>query len=187
MLTHSGSRRAASVALACSILSSGAAIGCKTVAASGVRTASATITDAGGREVGTVRFTDLGAVGVLVTGTFSNLPAGQHGIHFHATGRCDAAGAFASAGGHFNPASRKHGLSNPDGPHAGDLPNLEIGTDMTGTYRTTTTRISLGNDAQSLLDADGSAVVIHAASDDQRTDPAGNSGARVACGVIKAG
>jgi Cu-Zn family superoxide dismutase len=161
--------------------------GCKTVPASGARSATATLADASGREVGTLHFSDQGAAGVLVTGDLRNLSVGQHGVHFHAVGRCDAAGAFATAGAHINPASRKHGLQNPEGPHAGDLPNLVIGADMTGSYRATTTRVTLGNGAQSLLDADGSAVVVHAAADDQQTDPAGNSGARVACGVIRAG
>jgi superoxide dismutase, Cu-Zn family len=169
------------------MLVAGAAIGCRTIPVSGARSAIANLSDANGREVGTLRFTDQGAAGVLVTGDLRNLTSGQHGIHFHAVSRCDAAGAFASAGGHFNPTSRKHGLENPDGPHAGDLPNLEIGANMTGSYRAITTRVTLGNDAQSLLDADGSAVVVHATADDQRTDPAGNSGARVACGVIRAG
>ncbi|MEO8562430.1 MAG: superoxide dismutase family protein [bacterium] len=164
-----------------------AAVGCQTVPASGARTASATLFDANGREVGKLRFTDLGPVGVLVTGELHDLVAGQHGIHIHGVGQCDAAGAFASAGPHLNPGGRKHGLANPDGPHAGDLANLVIGTDLHGSYRATSSTSTLGNDARSLLDEDGSAVVIHAMTDDQRTDPAGNSGARVACGVIRAG
>jgi Cu-Zn family superoxide dismutase len=187
MLTSRFHRRPIGATLALSILAGGGAVGCKTVQASGARSASASLTDANGRDVGTLRFTDLGAAGVLVTGELRNLSAGQHGIHFHAVGQCEGAGAYASAGGHFNPASRKHGLANPDGPHAGDLPNVEIGADMTGSYRATTTRVTLGNDALSLLDADGSAVIVHATADDQATDPAGNSGARVACGVIRAG
>lgn len=179
--------RSTSAIVAFTIVATGALAGCKTIPASGARAATATLTDATGRTVGTLRFADEGAAGVLVTGALHDLSPGQHGIHFHAVGRCDGAGAFATAGGHFNPAARKHGLANAEGPHAGDLPNLEIGADMTGSYRAVTTRVTLGNDALSLLDADGSAVVVHAAADDQRTDPAGNSGARVACGVIRAG
>lgn len=179
--------RHASAVLALAIAATGAVAGCKTIPATGARSATATLTDATGRTVGTLRFADQGVAGVLVTGELHDLSPGTHGIHFHAMGRCDGASAFATAGGHFNPTARKHGLANAEGPHAGDLPNLEIGADMTGSYRAVTTRVSFGNDALSLLDADGSAVVVHAAADDQRTDPAGNSGARVACGVIRAG
>lgn len=158
--------------------------GCRT-GLRGERHASATLFDATGRQVGVVALTDAGA-GVAVSGHFQSLAPGQHGIHFHTVGRCDAAGAFASAGGHFNPGARKHGLQNPDGPHAGDLPNMTVSESGTATYRETTSRVTLGAGSPSLLDADGSAVVVHAMHDDQRTDPAGNSGARIACGVIRA-
>jgi superoxide dismutase, Cu-Zn family len=151
----------------------------------GERHASATLQDSSGRQVGTIRLTDAGASGVVVDASVDGLAAGQHGIHFHAVGQCVAAGAFSSAGGHANPTNRKHGLENPDGPHAGDLPNLVVGADQRGTLRVTTPRVTLGSGAGSLLDADGTAVVVHATQDDQRTDPAGNSGARVACGVVR--
>jgi Cu-Zn family superoxide dismutase len=186
MLAFIPARRTTSATLALSILAMAASIGCKTIPASGARSATATLRDANGREVGTLQFEDHGAAGVLVSGSFQNLSVGQHGIHFHSVGSCDVAGTFSSAGAHFNPADRKHGLANPDGPHAGDLPNLEIGQFQTGAYRATTSRVSLGNGGPTLLDADGSAVVVHATSDDQKTDPAGNSGARIACGVIRA-
>jgi Cu-Zn family superoxide dismutase len=109
---------------------------------------------------------------------------GQHGIHFHTVGTCDAATKFASAGGHFNPTTKKHGLMSADGPHAGDLEALTIDSFGHGTFTALDPRITLTPGANSLLDADGSSIVLHALPDDQRTDPSGSSGARVACGVI---
>ena len=152
----------------------------------GGRRATADLLDTSGKQVGTLTLRDAAGGAVVIEGQLQGLGSGAHGIHFHAVGQCDAAGAFASAGAHFNPSSRKHGLESPEGPHAGDLPNLAIATDGRGNFRTNTTRVSLGTDAASLLDADGSAVVVHAAQDDQRTDPSGNSGARIACGVVRA-
>ncbi len=112
------------------------------------------------------------------------LPPGTHGIHFHAVGRCDA--DFSSAGAHYNPVGRKHGLSAADGPHAGDAPNFTAGADGRARVRFTTDRVTLTSGATSLADSDGSAIVVHASADDQLTDPSGNSGARIACGVIRA-
>ena len=122
-------------------------------------------------------------VEVQVTG----MPAGPHGIHFHAVGSCEStsAGAFAGAGAHFNPLGRQHGLDNPQGPHGGDAPNFTVNADGTGRASFTTDRISLTDGSTSLFDADGSAIVIHAAADDQISQPAGNSGARIACGVLR--
>jgi Cu-Zn family superoxide dismutase len=118
-------------------------------------------------------------VDVQVTG----IPAGPHGIHFHATGQCE--GSFASAGGHFNPLGRQHGLDNSAGPHAGDAPNFTASADGTGRASFTTDRVSLTEGSTSLFDADGSAIVVHAAADDQISQPAGNAGARIACGVVR--
>jgi len=123
--------------------------------------------------------------GVRIYAWASGLTPGRHGIHIHAVGRCDPT-AFATAGGHFNPETRQHGLENPVGPHAGDLPNLEVRENGLGILRADSDRISLLDGPKSLFDADGSALIIHAAEDDQMTDPTGNSGARVACGVIQA-
>jgi Cu-Zn family superoxide dismutase len=111
------------------------------------------------------------------------LPPGVHGIHFHAVGAC--APDFEASGGHYNPASREHGLENPNGPHAGDLPNLTINADGTGTLDTNTTLVTLAPGDKTLFDADGTALVIHAFTDDQRTPPSGNSGARIACAVVQ--
>lgn len=120
---------------------------------------------------------------VHVLGQFNNLPAGPHGIHIHAVGSCTP--DFAAAGGHFNAGGKQHGLENPAGAHAGDMPNLLIGADGMGSYDHKNPMVSLGSGpGASLFDADGSAIVIHAGPDDYRSDPAGNSGARIACGVI---
>lgn len=121
-------------------------------------------------------------IAVQVTG----LTPGRHGIHIHAVGRCEPPG-FTTAGEHWNPAGRQHGLANPQGAHAGDLPELEADGSGRARYEATTERLTLAAGPTSLFDTDGSAVVIHAQPDDQRTDPSGNSGDRVACGRIVAG
>ena len=145
----------------------------------------AELKNADGQVIGTVNLTET-ADGVRVTGTFSNLSAGEHGFHLHAVGKCEAPD-FKSAGGHFNPEGKSHGLDNPDGPHAGDMPNLIVGDDGTASYEYVNDRVTLAEGASnSLFDADGSAVVIHAGPDDQMSDPAGDAGARVACGLIVA-
>ncbi len=152
-----------------------------------VAVAGATLTDSAGHTVATVGLWQEAGGLVHVDVDATGLSAGDHGIHFHSVGSCVAASspAFSSAGGHFNPLAKQHGLSNPAGPHAGDAPNLTIGANGTGKARFTTDRISLTSGATSLFDADGSSIVIHAAADDQTSQPAGNSGARVACGVVK--
>ena len=151
-----------------------------------VAAATATIRDASGAERGTANIwqdrDNIVHVDVQVTG----MPAGPHGIHFHEVGRCDASGAtaFASAGSHYNPLGRQHGLDNASGPHAGDAPNFTVASDGTGRATFTTDRVSLTEGSTSLFDSDGSAIVIHAGADDQISQPAGNSGGRIACGVV---
>jgi Cu-Zn family superoxide dismutase len=114
----------------------------------------------------------------------AGLAPGTYGVHLHAVGRCDPP-AFASAGPHWNPTSRQHGKDNPMGRHMGDLPNLVVGADGRGSYEYAIADATLaGPSADALLDADGAAMVIHAQADDYRTDPSGNSGARIACGVL---
>ena len=109
---------------------------------------------------------------------------GTYGVHLHQIGRCDAPD-FASAGPHWNPTERQHGRLNPQGPHAGDLPNLEVRANGTGRIDfDVPVPAGTAADANPLGDADGTAIVIHAAADDERTDPSGNSGARIACGVL---
>lgn len=147
-------------------------------------TATAELRDKDGVVVGLATLTEQSA-GVRVVLTASKLSAGQHGWHLHAVGKCEPAD-FASAAGHFNPEGKQHGAQNPQGAHAGDLGNLSVGAD--GTARAdVVAKVTLGTGASSLFDADGSAIVIHAAADDDKTDPSGNSGARIACGVAQAG
>jgi Cu-Zn family superoxide dismutase len=124
------------------------------------------------------------AAGIIVSVTARGLAAGRYGIHIHDAGLCEGP-AFASAGGHWNPAGRQHGRLNPMGFHAGDLPNLEIAADGTGRVRFTVAGGRLRGGAHPLLDTGGASIVIHAAPDDERTDPSGNSGARIACGVVR--
>lgn len=145
-------------------------------------TASADLRDSGGRTVGHASVTESGD-GLRVRIEATGLPPGAHGAHLHAVGACDAPD-FASAGPHWNPTDRQHGTQNPQGPHRGDLPNLLVGTDGRGTleFVVPAARVARGRDA--LLDRDGAALVIHAAADDYRTDPSGNSGARIACGAF---
>lgn len=115
------------------------------------------------------------------------LPAGSHGIHFHQVGKCEGGtGAFATAGGHYNPMGTEHGLNNPKGPHAGDNPDIQVPEGGAGHVAFTTNRVTLTPGPTTLFDADGSALMIHANADDQVTNPSGNSGARIACGVVRA-
>ncbi|HZU06077.1 MAG TPA: superoxide dismutase family protein [Chloroflexota bacterium] len=145
--------------------------------------ARAELRDSTGAVVGTATFTE-DATGVHISVVVQGLPPGEHGIHLHAVGRCDPPD-FMSAGGHYNPGGRLHGLMNLQGPHEGDLPNLFVGADGTATYQVYNPRVTLQvGAANSLFTADGTALVIHADPDDYITDPAGNSGARIACGVI---
>jgi Cu-Zn family superoxide dismutase len=144
--------------------------------------ARALVRDGAGRDLGalTVRGED---AGIAIFGTLTGLPPGTHGFHVHEAGRCEA--PFESAGGHWNPTSRQHGRENPDGPHLGDLPNLLVPEDGTVVLQVMIAAGTLRG-ANGLLDQDGAAVVIHAGPDDDRTDPSGNSGGRIACGVIAA-
>jgi Cu-Zn family superoxide dismutase len=121
--------------------------------------------------------------GLRIAVEVEKLPPGSHGFHVHAVGRCDPPD-FASAGAHFNPDGKKHGLKNPEGPHAGDLPNLVVGADGTARVTAMAPRVTLGTGPNSVFHPGGTALVIHAGPDDDVTDPAGNSGARIACGVI---
>lgn len=142
--------------------------------------ATAILTTVTGIKVGRATVADV-QDGVRVTFDGRALPPGTHGIHIHTVGRCDAPD-FASAGGHWNPTGMKHGSMNPQGPHEGDLPNLIVDTGGRGTIGA----VIPGATLAALLDADGAALVIHADADDLQTDPSGNSGARVACGVFTA-
>ncbi len=144
--------------------------------------ATAAVVNASGRQLGVLTVAN-GTGGITVTGTLRGLTPGDHGIHIHTIGMCDGP-AFTTAGGHWNPTTKMHGSQNPQGQHFGDMMNITAGADSTAKVQLTTKGGSLhGTDM--LMDADGAAIVVHATADDYKTDPSGNSGARVACGVIK--
>jgi superoxide dismutase, Cu-Zn family len=144
----------------------------------------ATLRDAKGKVVGHATF-EPAEGGVTVTVTVTGVSAGLHGFHLHTIGKCEGP-AFESAGGHFNPGAKAHGLDSASGAHAGDLPNVMVGSDGKGTGSFLARGVSLDNGPTSLIREGGTSVVLHASADDMKTDPSGNSGARVACGVIDA-
>lgn len=147
--------------------------------------ATAELRDATGKPIGIVHLTESGGIkGVTLAVEFEGATPGQHGIHIHTVGTCDGAGAFASAGGHFNPSGAKHGIGAPGGPHAGDMNAAIVDPSGHAVFVVINPNVTLSPGPNSLFDADGSAIVVHATADDQRTDPSGNSGARVACGVV---
>jgi Cu-Zn family superoxide dismutase len=139
--------------------------------------------NADGKDVGSVTLTQSSA-GVLLTLSIKGLPVGEHAFHIHSVGKCEP--PFTSAGGHFNPGHSQHGMLSMEGQHAGDMPNLHIPStgDLTVEVLNTAVTMEKGK-ANSIFDADGSAIVIHANKDDYTTDPTGNAGDRVACAVIQ--
>src|SRR5437016_12343483 len=144
--------------------------------------ARADIQNAEGKSVGTASLRET-KDGLLITVNIKGLPQGLHAVHFHSVGKCEGP-AFTSAGPHFNPSGKQHGLKNPAGPHAGDLPDIYVQKNGVGLYEALTDSITLGSGETSIFDTDGTTLVIHATADDNITDPAGNSGDRIACGVI---
>ena len=145
------------------------------------QSARATLKDKDGKEIGAVGLSQTPA-GVLLKVAVKSVPAGEHAFHIHAVGKCEA--PFDSAGGHFNPAQHKHGILAGEG-HAGDMPNLFVPASGELTVEILNTNVTLAKGKpNSLFDADGSAVVIHAGPDDYKSDPAGNAGGRIACGVV---
>jgi superoxide dismutase, Cu-Zn family len=145
----------------------------------------ADLRDKNGNIVGAADFREL-EDGILIMMRVKELPPGVHALHIHAVGKCEAPD-FASAGGHFNPGNKKHGLRNSEGAHAGDIPDLYVTKSGAGRFETINERFTLSGGVNSVFDGDGSALVIHAAGDDDTTDPTGNSGDRIACGVIVKG
>ena len=145
---------------------------------------SATLVDQSGVSLGTVQLMEMDG-GVHISGALTGVPNGEHGFHIHETGTCDAATKFESAGAHFEPGDKKHGTENPDGPHAGDLLNITADDNGNASVDLHNPNGILAEGANSLADADGLALVLHADPDDYETDPSGNSGDRIACGVIE--
>lgn len=157
-------------------------VGTTTSFAQGTPGGNADVKMANGTSVGMATFTQESG-GVRIQGQFKGLPPGQHGIHVHAVGKCDPPD-FMTAGGHFNPMSKQHGLKNPQGAHVGDIENLTVGADGSGTINALLKDATLSAGPDSLFGPDGTALVIHANPDDDMTDPSGNSGGRIACGLI---
>ncbi len=140
--------------------------------------------DAQGRSVGTAVLWSKGASsGVSIKATLHDLPPGVHAFHFHQKALCEPPD-FKSAGPHFNPDGKKHGLENPDGHHAGDMNNFTVSAKGRARFTVVNKDVSLGDDSHSLFSNGGTALMIHAKPDDMKTDPAGNAGDRIACGVI---
>jgi Cu-Zn family superoxide dismutase len=138
--------------------------------------------DGMGNSVGTAELSPA-AKGVSIKLDVKNLPPGMHGIHVHAVAKCEGP-AFTTAGGHLNPDMKHHGLDNPDGPHAGDMLNLTVAADGTAKTTIVAPGVTMGDGGNSVFAGGGTALVIHASQDDEKSDPAGNAGARIACGTI---
>jgi Cu-Zn family superoxide dismutase len=138
--------------------------------------------DGQGQSVGTATLTRANG-GVSIALDVKNLTPGEHALHVHATAKCEGP-AFTTAGGHFNPMSKKHGLKNPEGPHAGDMNNFTVAANGTAKTTVLAPGVTLGTEANSVFANGGTALMIHARGDDLMTDPTGNAGDRVACGVI---
>lgn len=170
------------------VLGACAAVACLALASMALAapgdTASAALSNAEGEPVGSVQLTET-ANGTLVVADLENLPEGAHGFHIHETGACEA--PFKSAGGHYNPAGASHGFASPAGSHAGDLPNLQVpeSGEVTAEFFKENLEVSDRLLDYGTMENEGAAIVIHAAADDYETDPAGDAGERIACGVLK--
>ena len=151
--------------------------------AASAQTGKATLKNADGKEVGSAEISPLPA-GVLIRLTLKGVPAGEHAFHVHAVGKCEP--PFTTAGGHFNPDNKKHGIMAAEGHHAGDMPNLHIPADGALAVEVVNASVTLDKGKpNSLYKTDGTALVIHAGKDDYKTDPTGEAGGRIACGVVE--
>ena len=139
--------------------------------------------NAKGESIGVATIMEKKGAGVEIALDVKGLSAGEHALHFHMTPKCEGP-EFTSAGAHFNPAAKKHGMQNPEGPHAGDMSNFTVTAAGTAKATVTNANVTLGAGANSLLVNGGTALMVHAAADDMKSDPGGNAGARFACGVI---
>ena len=147
------------------------------------QTAKANLRNAEGKEVGSATLTQTPA-GVLIALSVKGLPAGEHAFHVHAVGKCEP--PFTTAGGHFNPEKKKHGMMASDGPHAGDMPNLHVPTSGELAVDVLNAAVTLEKGkANSLFGPEGTALIIHAGKDDYKTDPTGEAGGRIACGLVE--
>jgi superoxide dismutase, Cu-Zn family len=172
-------------ALSVLLIAGGCANKEKTLPVSGekVKSVAAPILNTDGKEIGKVSFAEADD-GVTISILAEGISPGVHGVHIHETGVCTPPD-FTSAGAHLNPTDKEHGFENPKGFHLGDLPNIEVGEDGKVSAKVTTTEITLKKNAENtVLDSDGSALVIHEEADDYKTDPSGNSGDRIACAAI---
>jgi Cu-Zn family superoxide dismutase len=138
--------------------------------------------DGMGKSVGTAVLKEKGS-GVEIKLNVKGLPPGEHAVHIHGVAKCEGP-AFTTAGGHFNPDMKKHGSQNPAGPHAGDMPNFTVTAKGTSKAVVLDPNVNLGTDMHSVFSNGGTALMIHADKDDYKTDPTGNAGGRIACGII---
>ena len=140
---------------------------------------------ADGRQIGSVSLREENGAAIL-TVSVNGIPQGSYGMHIHAVGRCEGPG-FESAGAHWNPFEKQHGKNNPQGPHAGDFDNLDVGPAGSGGATITLKDLAISGGLAPIMDEDGAALMIHAKADDYRTDPSGDSGDRIACAVLGGG
>lgn len=160
-----------------------AAAGCLAISqAQAQESVNAVLINPDGEEIGTVAISQI-AQGLRIFAQAEDLPPGVHAFHIHETAQCDTP-SFESAGGHYNPTGMQHGWDNPEGPHAGDFPNVHVHEDGKLAVEYFTAALTLSEGENTLFDDDGSAVVVHEGPDDYQSDPAGHAGARIACGVI---